>query len=118
MRERFLASLVFKHIVSTVISSTGIPGILHEAAETDHPHTALGGGELFVDQEGRPMTDAEKRMLKIKTGSVTRLKKELGLYVEEREKERQRVARMKEEGADSHDVKHAVRFFLLKIPAA
>jgi tubulin-specific chaperone A len=57
------------------------------------------------------MTDAEKRMLKIKTGSVTRLKKELGLYVEEREKERQRVARMKEEGADSHDVKHAVSLY-------
>ena len=54
------------------------------------------------------MTDAEKRMLKIKIGSVSRLKKELGLYVEEREKERQRVARMKEEGADSHDIKHAV----------
>ena len=55
------------------------------------------------------MADAERRMLKIKTGSVVRLKKELGLYETEKESEAQRVARMKEEGADVHDIKHAVR---------
>ena len=48
-------------------------------------------------------------MLKIKAGSVNRLKKELGLYVEEKERERKTVARMKEEGADTYDIKHAVR---------
>ena len=47
-------------------------------------------------------------MLKIKTGSVVRLKKELGLYETEKDLEAQRVARMKEEGADVHDIKHAV----------
>lgn len=54
------------------------------------------------------MTEAEKRLLKIKTGSVVRLKKELCLYEEEQEQERQKVARMKEDGADVHDIKHAV----------
>lgn len=60
------------------------------------------------------MTDAEKRLLKIKTGSVVRLKKELGLYEKEQEQERQKVARMKEEGADSHDIKHAVSLLISK----
>jgi hypothetical protein len=54
------------------------------------------------------MTDAERRMLKIKTQSVVRLKKELGMYEKEQEQEKQRVARMKQEGADPHDIKHAV----------
>lgn len=54
------------------------------------------------------MADVERRMLKIKTGSVVRLKKELGLYQTEKESEAQRVARMKEENADAHDIKHAV----------
>ena len=58
--------------------------------------------------------DAEKRLLKIKTGSVVRLKKELGLYEQEKETEAQRVARMKEEGADVHDIKHAVGFRFLR----
>ena len=55
------------------------------------------------------MAESQRRMLKIKTGSVNRLKKELGLYVDEKERERQKVARMKEEGADTYDIKHAVR---------
>ena len=54
------------------------------------------------------MAEVERRMLKIKTGSVVRLKKELGLYETEKDSEAQRVARMKEEGADVHDIKHAV----------
>ncbi len=58
--------------------------------------------------------DAEKRLLKIKTGSVVRLKKELGLYEKEKETEAQRVARMKDEGADAHDIKHAVHFKFLR----
>lgn len=53
------------------------------------------------------MTDSDKRQLKIKTGSVNRLKKELHLYAKERQKEQQRVERLKEGGADSHDIKHA-----------
>lgn len=54
------------------------------------------------------MADAEKRMLKIKTGSVVRLNKELGLYETEKESEVRRVAKMKEDGADMYDIKHAV----------
>jgi hypothetical protein len=53
------------------------------------------------------MTDVV-RQLKIKSGSVGRLKKELGLYQEEEAKEQQKVSRLKAEGADEHDIKHAV----------
>lgn len=59
------------------------------------------------------MDAADLRLLKIKTGSLTRLKKELVLYKEEEEQERQRVARMKTEDANIHDIKHAVRIWLL-----
>ncbi|CAK0787985.1 hypothetical protein CVIRNUC_011207 [Coccomyxa viridis] len=54
------------------------------------------------------MADTEKRMLKIKTGSVVRLNKELGLYETEKEAEAKRVAKMRDEGADAYDIKHAV----------
>jgi tubulin-specific chaperone A len=50
----------------------------------------------------------EKKQLKIKAGSLRRLGKELELYEKEQEKEQARVARLKNEGADVHDVKHAV----------
>ncbi|EIE22136.1 tubulin binding cofactor A [Coccomyxa subellipsoidea C-169] len=53
------------------------------------------------------MDAADLRLLKIKTGSLNRLKKELGLYKQEEEQERQKVARMKSENADYHDIKHA-----------
>lgn len=55
------------------------------------------------------MTEADRKALKIKTGSVTRLAKELRLYTQDQEKEAKRVAGMKAAGADSHDIKHAVR---------
>ena len=58
------------------------------------------------------MADTEKRMLKIKTGSVVRLNKELGLYETEKEAEAKRVAKMREEGADPYDIKHAVGFHI------
>ena len=54
------------------------------------------------------MDAADLRLLKIKTGSLNRLKKELVLYKQEEEQERQRVARMKAEDAEYHDIKHAV----------
>ena len=53
------------------------------------------------------MIEADRRQLKIKAGSVNRLKKELGLYAKERGQERQRVDRLKQNGADAHDLKHA-----------
>ena len=55
------------------------------------------------------MDPADLRLLKIKTGSLKRLKKELVLYKQEEEQEIHRVARMKAENADTHDIKHAVR---------
>ena len=58
------------------------------------------------------MADTEKRMLKIKTGSVVRLNKELGLYETEKEAEAKRVAKMREDGADPYDIKHAVGFHI------
>lgn len=54
------------------------------------------------------MSESERKQLKIKTGSVNRLKKELGLYATEKENEQQRVQRLKDAGADPHDIKHAV----------
>ena len=48
------------------------------------------------------------RQLKIKTGSVVRLSKELGMYAEEQRVESSRVAGMRADNADSHDIQHAV----------
>ena len=48
------------------------------------------------------------RQVKIKTGSVVRLSKELGMYVEEQRAESAKVAGMRAENADSHDIQHAV----------
>ena len=54
-------------------------------------------------------SEEELRQLKIKTGSLTRLTKELVLYEKEHKQEQARVAAMKAANADSHDIKHAVR---------
>jgi tubulin-specific chaperone A len=48
------------------------------------------------------------RQLKIKTGSVKRLQKELILYEKEHDKEVAKVEKMKAENAEPHDLKHAV----------
>ena len=53
------------------------------------------------------MTDA-KRQLVIKTNVVKRLAKEVEMYEKERKQEQARVDKLKSEGADSHDIKHAV----------
>lgn len=53
--------------------------------------------------------EEELRQLKIKTGSLTRLTKELVLYEKEQKQEQARVAAMKADNADTHDIKHAVR---------
>lgn len=57
------------------------------------------------------MSDAA-RTLKIKTGSVARLAKELGLYAAEAAAAADKVASMRAAGADAHDVKHAVRVWI------
>ena len=54
------------------------------------------------------MSEAEVRQLKIKTGSLTRLTRELVQYEKEHKQEQARVAAMKAANADSHDIKHAV----------
>lgn len=54
------------------------------------------------------MADTVKQ-LKIKTGSVGRLRKELSLYKEEEAREQENVHKLKAAGADQHDIKHAVR---------
>mmetsp|Transcript_38282 Transcript_38282/g.108226 ORF Transcript_38282/g.108226 Transcript_38282/m.108226 type:complete len:113 (-) Transcript_38282:487-825(-) len=53
------------------------------------------------------MDQQELRQLKIKTGSVKRLRKELTMYEKEHTKEIGKVEKMKAENADSHDIKHA-----------
>merc|ERR1719160_478088 len=47
------------------------------------------------------------RQLRIKTGSVKRLHKELGMYSQELERETARVEKMKADGVDEYDVKQA-----------
>lgn len=55
------------------------------------------------------MADADlQRQLKIKTGTVKRLRKELAMYEEEQKKEGEKVQKLKDEGADPHDIKYAV----------
>ena len=51
-----------------------------------------------------------KRQLKIKTGSVKRLAKEVVMYKKDEETETARVNRMKANGGDASDIKHAVSF--------
>ena len=59
------------------------------------------------------MADQEElRQLKIKTGSVKRLTKELAMYEKEHAKEKARVGKMKEDNADASDIKQAVRVLL------
>ena len=53
------------------------------------------------------MTDV-KRQLVIKTNVVKRLAKEVELYEKERNQEQLRVEKLKADGADSYDIKHAV----------
>lgn len=54
------------------------------------------------------MSDADKRTLKVKTGVVKRLRKELEMYASEVEAESAKVQRLRDQGADSHDIKYAV----------
>ena len=54
------------------------------------------------------MSDADKRQLKIKAGVVRRVRKELGMYKGEAERETAKVEALRAEGADPHDIKYAV----------
>lgn len=54
-------------------------------------------------------------MLQIKVGTVKRLGKELAMYQQEVAKETEKVAKMKENNADLHDIKYAVSFSLDRI---
>jgi cell pole-organizing protein PopZ len=55
------------------------------------------------------MSDAEiARQLKIKTGIVKRLRKELALYQQEQKDYEAKVQALKDEGSDPHDIKYAV----------
>ena len=55
------------------------------------------------------MAEEARKQLRIKTGSVSRLRKEINLYTEEVSKQQAVVERLKQQGADSHDIKHAAR---------
>mmetsp|Transcript_4437 Transcript_4437/g.7371 ORF Transcript_4437/g.7371 Transcript_4437/m.7371 type:complete len:110 (+) Transcript_4437:121-450(+) len=47
------------------------------------------------------------KSLKVKTGTVTRVHKELNMYQKEQAKELARVEKMKSENAEFHDIKQA-----------
>jgi len=53
---------------------------------------------------------AELRSLTIKTGTVKRVQRELTMYRKEVEQEYEKVQKLKDGDADSHDVKYAVRW--------
>jgi hypothetical protein len=55
-----------------------------------------------------------KRQLKIKTGSVKRLAKEVVMYKKDEQTETDRVSRMRAAGGDASDIKHAVRTMQLR----
>ena len=48
------------------------------------------------------------KQLKIKTGTLTRSKKELVMYEKEHEREQEKVKKMMADGADAADLKQAV----------
>jgi tubulin-specific chaperone A len=49
------------------------------------------------------------KALKVKTGALKRLHKELLMYEKERDREQAKVDKLRSEGADAHDLKQAVR---------
>lgn len=54
------------------------------------------------------MSEADRKSLKVRTGMVRRLAKELSMYEQEVATEQAKVAGLKERGADKHDIKYAV----------
>lgn len=55
------------------------------------------------------MADTEKRSLKIKANTVGRIVKELQMYEKDLVKEQSKYEALKDQGADAHDLKYAVR---------
>jgi len=53
--------------------------------------------------------EGARRALRIRSGAVARLHKEIGLYEAEAAKEAAKAARMRAEGACPHDVKQQAR---------
>lgn len=62
------------------------------------------------------MSEADKRSLKVKTGVVKRLAKEMGMYEQEVEAEQAKVQSLKDQGADPHDIKYAVSKAPIALP--
>lgn len=54
------------------------------------------------------MSEADKKALKVKAGVVKRLAKEMAMYEQEVAAEQTKVQRLKDSGADTHDIKYAV----------
>lgn len=55
------------------------------------------------------MADTEKRSLKIKANTVNRIVKELQMYEQDLVKEQRKYETLKNQEADAHDLKYAVR---------
>ncbi|KAL4422088.1 hypothetical protein ABPG77_001556 [Micractinium sp. CCAP 211/92] len=53
------------------------------------------------------MSEADKKALKVKAGVVKRLAKEMAMYEQEVAAEQAKVQRLKDSGADPHDIKYA-----------
>ena len=53
--------------------------------------------------------DSERKSLKVKAAVVKRLRKELEMYEVEVQTEQAKVQKLRDEAADPHDIKYAVR---------
>ena len=63
---------------------------------------------LFHTVRKMPLDKDLSRRLRIHTGSVTRLSKELAQYTADQESAEARIRQMKTANADPYDLKHAV----------
>ena len=75
------------------------------------PNTLALSAPFTFAHTKRTMADNKEalRALKIKTGVLTRVKKELAMYTKEVTTETEKLKKMQSEGRDAHDIKQQVR---------
>ncbi|KAL4854891.1 Tubulin-folding cofactor A [Chlorella vulgaris] len=90
-----------------LLCATHRPAVELPAINADTPQANHIPDQQDAAEAATTMSDADKRTLKVKAGVVRRLHKELGMYQAEVETEGGKVQRLKDAGADPHDIKYA-----------
>lgn len=90
-----------------MLCATHRPAVELPAINVDTPQAIPIPDQQDAAEAATTMSDADKRTLKVKAGVVRRLHKELGMYQAEVETEGGKVQRLKDAGADPHDIKYA-----------